>query len=112
MYTETRVPACSASTSMQAEMAVQQATASPSQVSTVSHQAAATWMGSLSAVAVEAKVCKLVPSWTPLAGLVTFVSLSQEGVSEVSEEEKDAQESSLYREDSFRMYCMKVCRCF
>ena len=24
------------------------------------------------------------------------------------EEEKDAQESSLYKEDSFRMYCMKV----
>lgn len=25
-----------------------------------------------------------------------------------AEEEKDAQESSLYKEDSFRMYCMKV----
>ena len=96
---------------MQAEMAVQPATASPSQVSTVSHQATAAQMGSLLAAAVEAKVCNLVPVWRPLAGLVTFVSLSQEGVSEISEEEKDAQESSLYREDSFRMYCMKVCRC-
>lgn len=93
-------------------MAVQPATASPSQVSTSSHHATAARMGSLPAAAVEAKVCNLVPTWRPLAGLATFVSLSQEGVSEISEEEKDAQESSLYREDSFRMYCMKVCRCF
>lgn len=28
-----------------------------------------------------------------------------------AEEEKDTQESSLYKEDSFRMYCMKVVRC-
>lgn len=27
-----------------------------------------------------------------------------------AEEEKDTQESSLYKEDSFRMYCMKVVR--
>lgn len=33
----------------------------------------------------------------------------QEGTAEMTEEDKDAQESSLYKEDSFRMYCMKVC---
>ena len=35
-------------------------------------------------------------------------ALPQEGMVEMSEEDKDEQESSLYKEDSFRMYCMKV----
>lgn len=46
-----------------------------------------------------------------LAGQPPAATFSQQVAPELSEEEKDAQDSSLYKEDSFRMYCMKVLPC-
>lgn len=49
--------------------------------------------------------------WVPKArrrSLAHIPALLQDGMVDMTEEDKDEQESSLYKEDSFRMYCMKV----
>ena len=39
--------------------------------------------------------------------MLKLVNVSQDVATE-AEDDKDANENSLYKEDSFRMYCMKV----
>ena len=61
---------------------------------------------------------QLVPSFSHKApiqchshcwpALLLILERCLQDVAMEAEEEKDAQESSLYKEDSFRMYCMKV----
>ena len=50
---------------------------------------------------------KTLPSVPPVSTFRHLDCQLQEITTE-AEEDKDAQESSLYKEDSFRMYCMKV----
>ena len=52
--------------------------------------------------------CHLSANAITLASTRGRLELSFQDVATEAEDDKDAQESSLYKEDSFRMYCMKV----
>ena len=54
-----------------------------------------------------AVMCIAAASGLLLPQMLELVNKSQDVATE-AEDDKDANENSLYKEDSFRMYCMKV----